>query len=220
MERERDAERVHVPGSPTRCPFCKGEIEDLKQVVACAACGARHHGACHQENGRCATCGSEDVLVPRAAPVALARVKREEPPRGSFITVEREGDALVYTWPVRDTATLTVAIILTLMVLTAVVGIPLLYAYFTAKRARFRVGPGEIEFDARAAAGGGFARKIRARREDVGAIRVQANQGGAFLTIDVGMDRWIVKTGMMQSALRPPELEWLAQALEAWKNEA
>ncbi len=209
---------MHVPASPTRCPWCKGEIENVKEVVACAACGARHHGACHQENGRCATCGATDVLVPRAQPApAVARVKREQPLKGSRIAVTREGDALVYSWSLRDGVALFLAVFFTLMVILSPIGLWILYLYLTNKRAEIRTTHDEIEFPA-----WGFrTRKIRAKREDVGAIRVTTGpQGVMQLTIDVCVDRWIVRTGIGNPALRPLELEWLAQALEAWKNEA
>ena len=29
---EREQERIQVPGSLVRCPWCKGDIEDVKQV--------------------------------------------------------------------------------------------------------------------------------------------------------------------------------------------
>jgi hypothetical protein len=218
---EREQERVPPdirwgPGSPTRCPWCKGEIEGVKEVVACAACGARHHGACHTENGRCATCGATDVLVPRAQPApALARVKREEPPKGSKIRVEREGEALVYSWPLRDSTSVFLACLF--MIVFPPLGLLLLYEVKKHKRGRIRLTLDEIEFQLF----GCRSSPIQAKREDVGSIRVTSIQGGlARLTIDVGMDRHTVKTGIVQPALRPPELEGLAQALEAWKNEA
>jgi hypothetical protein len=212
MEREED--RVHVSASPTRCPWCKGEIESVKEVVACAACGARHHGSCHEENGRCATCGSTDVLVPRAQPEpAPARVKREQPPKGSRIKVEREGEALAYSWALVDRIAIFLACIWTLVL--PPLGLLVLYQILRRNQAGIRLTRDEIEFST-----GFFSKLIRAKREDVGGIRVFTGQGVTQLTIDVGMDRHVVKTGIVQSALRGPELEWLAQALEAWKNEA
>jgi hypothetical protein len=218
VEREQERAGPDIrfgPASPTHCPWCKGAIENVKEVVACAACGARHHGACHQENGRCATCGSTDVLVPRAPPApAVARVKREEPPRGSRIKVEREGEALVYTWSLVNRVAIFLACLWT--VVLPPLGLAVLFQILRRNQAGIRLTRDEIEFST----GAIFSKLIRAKREDVGGIRVFTGQGVTQLTIDVGMDRHVVKTGIVQSALRGPELEWLAQALEAWKNEA
>ncbi len=212
---EREQERVHVGGSPTRCPWCKGEIEDVKQVVACAACGARHHGACHSEHGRCATCSSEDVLVPRAAAApSKARVQREEPPAGSRIKVTRDGEALVYSWPGRDTAALLVGLVW--LFALPPLGLYMLWLYLTIRERTIRVAGDEIELTVGTFRG----KRLRAKRAEVGAIRVATSQQQTNLSIDVGMDRYFVKTGIMNPALRGPEVEWLAKAIEAWKDEA
>ncbi len=59
-----DASRVHIDRSPAWCPYCKGAFEAPATLVACAACGARHHAECHGEHGKCATCGATERLVP------------------------------------------------------------------------------------------------------------------------------------------------------------
>ncbi|MBX3466499.1 MAG: hypothetical protein KF878_06330 [Planctomycetes bacterium] len=53
---------VHVAASPTRCPFCHDEASAAGSV-ACQGCLARHHAACWDEGGRCATCGGAFRLV-------------------------------------------------------------------------------------------------------------------------------------------------------------
>jgi hypothetical protein len=66
---ERDA--IRVDRSPSHCPFCKGELGDLRAIVACAPCGARHHADCRYDNGgRCATCGGAQWLEPSAGRVS------------------------------------------------------------------------------------------------------------------------------------------------------
>jgi len=83
---ERAREPVRVDQAPSRCPFCHGAFESVRDLVACAACGARHHAECYAQNKKCATCGSSDVLVPplRAAvapPTPTAAEVAPQPPR-------------------------------------------------------------------------------------------------------------------------------------------
>ncbi len=61
---ERAREPVRIDQAPSRCPFCHGAFESVRDLVACAACGARHHAECYAQNKKCASCGSSDVLVP------------------------------------------------------------------------------------------------------------------------------------------------------------
>jgi hypothetical protein len=61
---------VRVQGSPSRCPWCRDDLTELREVVACAGCGARHHDECHREHGRCASCGGTARLVFEGAPPA------------------------------------------------------------------------------------------------------------------------------------------------------
>jgi hypothetical protein len=48
-----------------RCPFCHDALDREREAwLACGSCLARHHAACWEESGRCATCRD---------PVALTR---------------------------------------------------------------------------------------------------------------------------------------------------
>jgi len=73
--------RFHL--SFVRCPYCKGPLEKTDSLVACAACGARHHADCHKELRQCASCGSAEALVsasslvPGRAQIALERERME-----------------------------------------------------------------------------------------------------------------------------------------------
>jgi hypothetical protein len=60
-------EQIRVDRSVVHCPFCKGDLDDVRRIVACAPCGARHHLECYREHGRCASCSSREKLVHRAA---------------------------------------------------------------------------------------------------------------------------------------------------------
>ncbi len=88
---------------PGRCPYCRDAIAGTSGVVACAACGARHHAACWGELAACATCRSTEALV--SARAASAARRRPPPlPRGSELDVrldEAPGaePALVVSWP-------------------------------------------------------------------------------------------------------------------------
>lgn len=55
---------VKIDGSPTRCPFChEGVDTSEKGWVACGGCMARHHEACWDERGACASCRGVRRLV-------------------------------------------------------------------------------------------------------------------------------------------------------------
>ncbi|MBI3724014.1 DUF1704 domain-containing protein [bacterium] len=215
MERARENEPVHVDGSPTRCPYCKDSFEDPAKVVACAACGARHHGACHSEHGRCASCGERDLLVPRAAVPAI-KARREEPPRGSKIHVSREGDTLVYSWESATLAHFVISFLMLWFLPLIFVFLPTVIDYLKKRRTVVRVEPGFIEFPHMAWNG---VRRVRARREDVGAIKTQDVMGDPRIVVDVGLERYMMKTGRLDSTIKPAEKEWLVQALQAWKEQ-
>lgn len=209
VQKENDHLRLRGPG---RCPFCRDVISDKTELVACAACGARHHEGCHREHGACASCGSSEVLVPQSK----ARKVRERPPKGSVIEVEElEDGALSYTWPaIRNKVANRIALlVLVLMILT----IPLAFLIWWHERKhpfrtivlerdrlklpRYRPFRGYDQIDV--------------DREDVGAIRHEHHNGFPALTVDVGVDRTQVAN---QAQLKEPELEWLCQALKAWQE--
>lgn len=205
---------VSVERSPSRCPYCHDELDKTQELVACAACGARHHAACHTAHGACVSCGASELLVPaRRRPRAPA-----EPLPGSKIRVRREeGGATIYEWDPRGRGDLVLILLLTLLVLT----IPLAWLTWL-KRRRFptssiRVTPEAIEFTAHTFR----TQQVRLTREEVGAIRVGSVQGGGVtLSIDQGITRHTVLIGIVDPGLAAPELEWLADQLVAWRDEA
>jgi hypothetical protein len=61
---ERRHEEVSVAGSLARCPYCHDEVAPgAGEWVACESCLARHHEACWNESGRCATCKGTRFLA-------------------------------------------------------------------------------------------------------------------------------------------------------------
>lgn len=62
-EEPRQAPEVQVNVSSLRCPYCHDKVE-LAQRCACAECLAAHHLDCWAEHPQCASCGSEEQLVP------------------------------------------------------------------------------------------------------------------------------------------------------------
>lgn len=80
---------IHVRGSPSRCPYCKEGIGAVRDVVACALCGARHHAACREEHGRCAVCSSVELLVYK---------KNDDLAGDPGLNVLREEDRVTYRW--------------------------------------------------------------------------------------------------------------------------
>jgi hypothetical protein len=231
---------LHVDRSPTHCPYCKGEIEDLSKVVACAACGARHHQACHADHGRCATCGSAEALVPKAH--ARPR-RRSEPLPGSSIKVREDGAAVILSWPATRwspvrflligaalLALAAAAIALVgpppMIVLPGMGGVVLcglfLFARSQPRTLEIGLGLDAIDFpevDPRAAGG---TLSVRAKREEVGSVRTENTGNGYRLTIDLGLVRHVVKLGaaFAPGALSEPEIDWLARAIDAWREES
>ncbi len=200
--------------APTRCPYCRDGLDPSKELVACAPCGARHHAACHAAHGRCASCGATDVLVP-----ARRRARREEPPAGSKLRVDAGDGATTYTWDAPTKNDLVIIWLMFCLVLT----IPLALWFMRLRRRHpthtVTLRPEELEFTA-ITPSGMSARTIRARRGDVGAVRVQSGVGGAhMLTIDIGIERHTLMNGITGASLSAPELEWLAARLCAWRDE-
>jgi hypothetical protein len=91
------APEIRVHHSPSHCPYCKGPLGDPHGIVACAACGARHHRECREEHGRCAACSSREVLV-YAADIHAAP-PAPPPPGGALeLVTEEEARVALYRW--------------------------------------------------------------------------------------------------------------------------
>ncbi len=80
---------VRVHGSPSRCPYCKDVLDDVREIVACARCGARHHAECRASHGRCVVCSSLELLV----------YQKTDDPLATRLEVHREGERVEYRWP-------------------------------------------------------------------------------------------------------------------------
>jgi hypothetical protein len=203
---------VRADRSPTRCPFCRDDLLPGKELVACAACGARHHATCHRDHGRCASCGSAEALVPRARPR-----RREQPLAGSKIRVEADEAATAYLWPGVWRWDVPLAVLFSLTGLLLPLGLWLFYLRAVAPREeRLTLAPDAIRFQA-LRVGGLSYRALTARREDVGVVRVERIGNMPVLSIDVGVTRHRLWTGDWLAA---PELEWLAERIIAWRDEA
>lgn len=208
-----DGVTVTSERAPTRCPYCKDALDPSKELVACAPCGARHHASCHAAHGRCASCGAADVLVP-----ARRRPRREEPPAGSKLQVERRDGQTVYTWDPRTRQDLVVVVLMAALVLTVPIAILVLLQRRRHATVSLVLSPEHVEFTS---PGGVSGKHVKARRDEVGAIRVQSiGEAGVRLTIDVGIQRHAVLSGIVGPGLQAPELEWLAEQLCAWRDEA
>ena len=234
MSAERE---LRVERSPSHCPFCKDALDDLGKIVACAACGARHHSVCHAENGRCATCGSAATLVPTAA-----RRRASEPLAGSVIRVREEGAITVLTWPATHppprlllagglfllslgALACGLGAVPPLVVIPSIAGTVATFLFLIWRRKlpplELRLGPDAIEFDA-IEPSRNRAVRVRASPGEVGAIKTEHVGTGYRLTIDVGLVRHVVQLGA-PAALDPigePETDWLARTIEAWRGGA
>ncbi len=213
-----DQEAIKVERSPARCPYCKDALEDLEKIVACSACGARHHLACHTENAaRCATCASTAVLAPRGA--ARAGGGPHVPPAGSAIAVSRVGDAIEYSWPVPETNATLGMLLLFFSCIGAPIALWLLLRSGLPKPsgprlARLVLGPRGLQLFGP----GAEAYRLAASRDEIGAVRATFDvAAGSRLTYDVGIKRLEVSEA---GRLSDPEIDWLAQEIDAWKRDA
>ena len=167
-------QRVSVGGAPTRCPYCKDELDSSRQeLVGCADCGARQHGACHEQHGSCAACGSAKALYPRRRPATP-----RGPLAGSKIAVAAEGETTTYTWP-KHQLSLPGQLVMWLIVLCLPpVWILLLVARLKetpeatalrkAKTATLALTPGALELTVTAASGQNRER-VRIARDELAA---------------------------------------------------
>lgn len=73
---------VNVQGSPTRCPFCRGDVRPEQEAWAvCKRCLARHHTPCWTESGACAACRHPQALFDGAtSPARVAPSPRSKSP--------------------------------------------------------------------------------------------------------------------------------------------
>lgn len=215
-------ENVKVRQAPGRCPFCRDDLGGKQEVVACASCGARHHAGCHAEHGACASCGGAEALYAKGA--LRGRVELE-PPTGSRIRVRVEGERTELTWHL-DPQPWWVVWLLLAPLLPVV--LPLwLYS-------RWKPGPPPAPRDAQ----GRYVRRItltpeamelplrgsggtvRLAPSEVGAVSVSAGRFGDtyLLTVDGGLERFVVEGVEPRRGLKAPELEWLGARLRAWKE--
>jgi len=216
------AGEVRVDGSPTRCPYCKDQLADVKAIVACAACGARHHAACHAENRRCATCGATDVLVPSGAgaPAPTASVAWPAQPASSSVLVLHDDNGVVFTWacpePFDALSLLGGAICLT------VVGLPLGLWLLSGKEERLarrekrfvhlRLGRDTLEYRS----DDGMP-SFSAPRRRLGAHVAESDSGYHLAIHEETPFGTRVQHDVSTQQLRREEIDWLAETILAWK---
>jgi hypothetical protein len=208
-----DQALVRAERSPTRCPFCRDELAATKdEVSACAGCGALHHAACHRTHGRCAACGGTDVLVSPQRPR-----RRDQPPKGSKIHVSNGAETTAFIYDVGNGTDWVLVVLLAVLVLSLPLAVWIVLLRRRHKQQQVRLGDGWLEFPVAKGLG---VLTLRVPRADLGAVRVTSNQQLSLLTIDVGIKRHTVWTGPLHPALSPPEMEWLAEQINAWRDQA
>ena len=206
--------QVQVGRGPRRCPWCRDEIAPGKEITGCAGCSAQHHADCWGEHGRCAACGGEQALVSE-------RPRRRDPsapPKGSTIQVRQEGETTRYEWPMElSGGDWFLLLLISLSVIMLPLTLLVLWNARQRRRASLVLGPEEMELSLVKLAGG-RTRVRRLKREDLGKVQVDSVGAAHHLTIDVGIERLALKTGHLTPRLGPPELEWLAEVINAWKE--
>lgn len=174
---------VRVNGTPSRCPYCKDALSDLRDVVACASCGARHHAECRSTHGRCVVCASTELLVYQST---------DQPVASAGLSVLRERDRTTYRWKLMAKEGLA------LVPATGFLRVegPRLTFLAVAQGRRFSEASGE--------------------RSDVGEVV----SVGRKLLVDVRGEEVTVATESIGYALATSDVEVLAAAIAAWKNDA
>ena len=161
--------------------------------------------------------GATDVLVPRGWRAEVD----EQPPRGSTLQVERADGAVTISWV---PLSLKRALLLTLAFMAAFVTIPILpfvwIKWALQLRRRAHVKLSDDALDLRLFGPLRYTKRLVAKREEVGAIRLQRWGTGTILTVDVENKRVIVARANQgtSSALKAPEIDWAYRQLQAWKN--
>lgn len=204
---------IRIDGA--RCPYCHDHLGDPRELVACAACGARAHLACHQEHPACATCGGSEILVPRGA--APTDQQPAEPlPADSRLQVERLPDALEISWPALSPPQRMPTIVMGLA-LTPLCGLGLLtllwvYRHWNA-RVHCRMTRDALELDTIA------SRTQPPQRYGRSEVQMIDRQGTTRLYVRTERKRQLVATATgLGTVVTLGDVAWLADTLHAWSQ--
>ncbi|MCA8924325.1 MAG: hypothetical protein KDD82_21120 [Planctomycetes bacterium] len=208
--------QIQAPRSPARCPWCHDDVQGVEQLVACAVCGARHHDRCHAECGVCASCGASEALYPKApkTPRASRASRGTRPPAGSRIFVRVSGETTTLSW---DASSQGNWLLIALFAFFPPFAIWFAYRVLNEPRQSVMLTPDSITFTTPSPNQLSRVRKV-IPLSALGAVKVQGVQGGYFVTLDHGVTRHVLVTGSLLPALKAPELEWLAQEIQDWKD--
>lgn len=146
-----------------------------------------------------------------------------------LITVERQGDEVVYRWPL-DIPWLRFAVASCLVLTIPLVIVDILHMLRFRSGGYLRLGPRGLSAVSQVGSQGRYA-AVQAAIEDVGEIRIErANRDDpefpeenppAFLTVDAGGTPLVIGAPIMAGRrLQSPEMEWLHGELLAWKEAA
>ena len=91
--------KLQLKNSPSRCPYCHDSLTDPLDLIACAACGARHHKECYNEHSSCASCGAQDRLVPEPqSQYPSVEQCLAELPEGSINATQKADGTIALDW--------------------------------------------------------------------------------------------------------------------------
>jgi len=181
------APEIRVKNSPVRCPYCKDTLEEVREVVACAKCGARHHASCRAEHGRCAVCSSRELLIYSGEPASDMDIRLVEIDHSALDFV-REDEELVYRWRVLTKENMQ-----------------LVY-----KEAFVRLGPRELSFTAL------WNRSFYVAKGDKLRVREVAIRGGRLYVAFAEGQEVAVATESIGSVLSRSDIERLENAILNW----
>jgi hypothetical protein len=213
---------IEVKGAPGRCPFCHDALGDVSQVVACAACGARHHAPCYREHGACSSCAATTVLVPEGETVAAPVGPRSlgELPPGSWLSVtEQPGGEVEISWPLLSQPQFKACLLLG-AALAPLFGFGLYLLYFALRYRQARVRLTLTRDAVRLQRPGTVFDRLEVSVEpgQVEQVQTGGNADIASLWVTSGGKRshWVGSRGVGH-VLPVSDVQWLGEALEAWK---
>lgn len=227
---------LRLEHSPTRCPYCHEGLGGSKPqgLAACASCGARHHRECFDGHGSCSSCGGQHALVSPPGKEGIAEWLAERLPPGSALTLTREGEAWVLSWPttpclLRTRLILLVPALLGLLALLLPFGAARVVGLLTAlpalicslfffgvhRPSSLRIEADQLVLERPGLKGFGGGRDVGTREHgwslsDDGTILARG-RAGQFSEV------WLRRTGLAGAYLPGEDFDAVQQLIEAWR---
>lgn len=179
---------------------------DPSEWVVCRSCLAREQAGRWKESNACPGCGCVETLAPLPPPER----RRGKPPLGSSITVEREGDEVVYRWPTGGSPWV-MFVLVGMWIVMLPLAVLLLVDGLRHRDGILRLGPRGLVLGGRKR---NFYRLVELPRDQVRRIKLTDGQ----LSIVEVDEKWGDIAHSVHGLRLRAEHEWLFQELEEWRS--